>query len=210
MNTEKRTALYCRVSTSEQSPQMQIDCLTEFARHRGYKIVQRFVDHGVSGVKDSRPELNKLMDAARKRKIDVVLIYRFDRFARSVRFLVNALHEFDSLGVEFVSYAENVDTSTPLGRCLFQMCSALAELERNLIRERSIEGVRRAVARHGRRPGRPAKQVDKERVLALRAEGKNVSEIARLVGVGRNIVARIVKESEATTLHEITPAPATA
>jgi DNA invertase Pin-like site-specific DNA recombinase len=201
MTTEKRAAIYCRVSTTrDQSPQMQIDCLREFATHRGYKIVSEYVDHGVSGVKDSRPELNKLMDAARKAKIDAVLVYRFDRFARSVRHLVNALHEFDSLGIEFVSYSENIQTSTPLGRALFAICSALSELERNLIRERSLEGVRRAVAR-GAKVGRPPAQVDKEQVLLLRSQGKNFSEIARLVKVSRNVVARIVRA------HETTPAP---
>jgi DNA invertase Pin-like site-specific DNA recombinase len=195
---KKRAALYCRVSTTDQSVAMQIDCLREYAAHRGYEIVHEFCEVGQSGARDNRPELLKLMDTARKRKVDAVLVYRFDRFARSVRHLVNALHEFEGLGVEFISYSENISTDSPLGRAMFSICAALAELERNLIRERSIEGVRRAVARHGRRPGRPAKQVDTERVLALHREGKSFSEIGRLVGVSRNIVARIVRPHETT------------
>jgi len=134
------------------------------------------------------------MDAARKRKLDIVIVYRFDRFARSVRHLVNALHEFDELGVSFVSYSENLDTSTPLGRALFAIASALGELERDLIVERSTEGQRRARAR-GKHVGRPRLDVSAERVLAMKRAGASVHQIAREVGVNRTVVRRVLAEA---------------
>lgn len=191
-----RAALYCRVSTQDQSPQMQLDALREFTQRRGLEIIEEFVDHGVSGTKESRPALNRLMDAARKRKLDCVLVYRFDRFARSVRHLVNALHEFDELGVEFVSYSENVDTSTALGRALFAIASALSALERDLILERSAEGQRRARAR-GKHVGRPKTEVDVDLVRRLRARAMSIREISRLVGVGKNVILRVLAEGQA-------------
>ena len=150
-----RAAIYARVSTlTSQSPQMQLDALREYAAHRELEVVAEFVDHGVSGARDHRPELDRLMAGAHRRAFDLVLVYRFDRFARSVRHLVTALDEFASLGIDFVSYSESLDTSTPMGRAMFSIIAALAELERNIIAERSAEGQRRARAR-GKHIGRP-------------------------------------------------------
>lgn len=140
----RRAVIYARVSTSDQSAQMQLDVLREFAERRGLQVLDEFVDLGVSGAKERRPQLDLLMDGARKKKFDLVLVYRFDRFARSVKHLVTALEEFQGLGIEFASYSENLDTGTPMGRAMFSIIGALAELERSLIVERSVEGQKRA------------------------------------------------------------------
>jgi DNA invertase Pin-like site-specific DNA recombinase len=189
-----RAAIYARVSTAAgQSPQMQLDVLREYAARRELEVVTEYVDHGVSGARDQRPELDRLMAGARQRGFDVVLVYRFDRFARGVRHLVTALDEFQALGVEFVSYSESVDTSTPMGRAMFAIVAALAELERDIIVERSVEGQRRARAR-GAHIGRPRREVDVARVLLLRAEGKSLRAIARETGASRTVVTRVVRE----------------
>jgi DNA invertase Pin-like site-specific DNA recombinase len=190
-----RAAIYARVSTiTGQSPQMQLEALREYAAHRELDVVAELVDHGVSGTRDQRPALDELIAAARRRQVDVVLVYRFDRFARSVRHLVTALDEFQALGVEFVSYTESVDTSTPLGRATFSIVAALAELERSLIVERSAEGQRRARAR-GQHLGRPRREVDARRILELGREGASVRAIARATGVSRTVVTRVVREA---------------
>lgn len=175
---------------------MQLDALREYAAHRDLDVVTELVDHGVSGARARRPALDRLMAAARQRRFDVVLVYRFDRFARSVRHLVSALDEFQVLGVDFVSYAESMDTSTPVGRAMFSIVAALAELERSLIVERSVEGQRRARAR-GRHVGRPRSQVDEQQILALRGAGTSLRAIARKTGVSRTVVTRVVREHEA-------------
>ena len=191
----KRAAIYARVSTlAGQSPAMQLDVLREFAGRCDFEVVGEFVDHGASGARERRPALDQLMDAARKRTCDVVLVYRFDRFARSVRHLVAALDEFDASGVDFVSYSESLDTSTPMGRAMFSIIGALAELERRIVVERSVEGQRRARAR-GIHVGRPRRQVDARRILRLRDEGQSLRAIARETGVSRTVVTRVVREA---------------
>jgi len=192
-----RAAIYARVSTlTGQSPQMQLDVLREYAARRGLEVVGEFVDHGVSGARDQRPELDRLMATARQRAFDVVLVYRFDRFARGVRHLVTALDEFHALGIEFMSYSESFDTSTPIGRAMFSIVAALCELERNIIVERSVEGQRRARAR-GKHVGRPRRTVDEARVLELRAAGLSLRGIARAIGASRTVITRVVREHEA-------------
>ena len=192
-----RAAIYARVSThAGQSPQMQLDVLREYGARRELEIVAEFVDHGVSGARDHRPELDRLMSGARQRAFEMVLVYRFDRFARGVRHLVTALDEFQALGVEFVSYSESLDTSTPMGRAMFSIIAALAELERNIIMERSVEGQRRARAR-GTHVGRPRRVVDEARVMQLRAEGVSVRGVARALSVSRTVVERVMRERAA-------------
>jgi DNA invertase Pin-like site-specific DNA recombinase len=189
-----RAAIYARVSTlTGQSPQMQLDVLREYAARRELEVVAEFVDHGVSGARDHRPELDRLMTGARQRAFEMVLVYRFDRFARGVRHLVSALDEFQALGVEFVSYSESLDTSTPMGRAMFSIIAALAELERNIVVERSVEGQRRARAR-GVHVGRPRRAVDVARVLRLRAEGKSLRAISTATSTSRTVVTRVVRE----------------
>jgi DNA invertase Pin-like site-specific DNA recombinase len=149
-----KTALYARVSTldKDQDPQMQLRELREYCQRRGWEIVGEYVDAGISGSKDSRPELNRLMTEANQRKFDTVVVWRFDRFARSVSHLLRALETFRALGIEFVSYSEALDTSTPVGKMTFTVLGAVAELERSLIIERVRVGVRNARAK-GKRLG---------------------------------------------------------
>ena len=186
-----RAAIYARVSTQDQSAQMQLDVLREFLQRRGLELVGEFVDEGVSGTKESRPELDKLLEPARKRLFDVVLVYRFDRFARSVKHLVLALEEFSALGIDFVSYSESLDTSTPMGRAMFSILGALAELERNLIVERSVEGQKRAKAR-GKHIGRPRLSVDEDLVHVLRRQGRSLRAIGQQIGASTTVVRRVL------------------
>jgi DNA invertase Pin-like site-specific DNA recombinase len=165
---------------------MQLADLRRMAEARGARIVEEYVDRGVSGTKDRRPALDALMKAAQRRRFDAVWVWRFDRFARSLRHLVSALDEFRALGIDFLSHQEAVDTSTPAGRMLFQVIGAMAEFEREIIRERVLAGIRRA-RKNGRRLGRPRVQVDAGRARALRSEGLSYRDIAaRLrVSVGK-------------------------
>jgi DNA invertase Pin-like site-specific DNA recombinase len=142
-----RVALYGRVSTAEQNAAMQIEELRAYCIRRQWEIVEEFIDSGVSGSKESRPALNRLLADAKRRRFDTVLVYRYDRFARSLRQLVNALAEFDALGVHFVSLHEGIDTSTPNGRLVFGIFASIAESERELIRGRVRSGLAAARAR---------------------------------------------------------------
>ena len=148
----KRVIIYARVSTGEQSVDMQITDLRQYAKARKLKVVREYIDYA-SGAKTERVNYKKLFDDVRKRKTDVVLVWKFDRFARSTRELINALEEINKLGVDFISYKENIDTSTPAGKILFTMISAFAEFERAIIRERVIAGMEKAKAK-GARIGR--------------------------------------------------------
>jgi DNA invertase Pin-like site-specific DNA recombinase len=156
MEREQLTiAIYARVSTKNfQDPEMQLAELREYIRNRKWKIAGEYVDRGISGASDSRPELNRLMADASRRRFDVVAVWKFDRFARSVSHLLKALETFRALGIEFVSLSESVDTSTPTGKMVFTVLGSVAELERSLIGERVRAGLRNAKAR-GTRLGRP-------------------------------------------------------
>src|ERR1700745_3258736 len=156
-----RAAIYARVSTSNngQDPRVQTREIREYCERRGWQIAVEYVDAGISGAKDSRPELNKLMQDAHRRYFDAVVVWKFDRFARSVSHLLRALETFRALGVEFVSLNEQVDTSTPMGKMVFTVLAAVAELERGLIVERVRAGLRNARAK-GKRLGRPRAGVD--------------------------------------------------
>jgi DNA invertase Pin-like site-specific DNA recombinase len=191
MNSPKRVALYARVSTtnSQQDPEMQLRELREYAKHRELDIVGEYVDR-MTGSKDSRPSLNRLMADAGQRKFDAVLVWKLDRFGRSLRHLVNALAELEALGLTFISLRDNLDLSTPSGRLMFQIIGAMAEFERSLIQERVKAGLRNAKAK-GRRLGRPRADVDESRVQALRASGASWRAVAEKLGVGVGTVHRI-------------------
>jgi len=182
-----RVGIYARVSTKDQSCEMQMRDLRAYCAARGFTIIREYIDIGQSGAKDSRPELNELVADARKRKFDSILVWRFDRFARSTKHLLLALEEFRSLGIQFISYQENIDTSSPLGQALFTIVSAVAQLERDLIRERVAAGIRNAKA-SGKQLGRPRRIVNHDEVLRLRAEGASLREIATNLGVGYGTV----------------------
>src|SRR5215475_10996973 len=136
-----RVALYGRVSTAEQNTEMQLGELRAYCQRRQWQVAEEFTDSGVSGSKESRPALNRLLADAKRRRFDAVLVYRYDRFARSLRQLVNALAEFDALGIHFISLHEGVDTSTPNGRLVFGIFASIAEFERELIRGRVLSGL---------------------------------------------------------------------
>src|SRR5262249_35008091 len=187
--TSKQVATYLRERTKNhgQSLDTQRLALEEYARNRGCEIVAEFADHGVSGSKDRRPELDRLMRDARGRKFDAVLVARFDRFARSTKHLVTALDEFGALGIDFVSLSESVDTSTPMGKMIFTVLGAVAELERNLIRERIAMGLDRA-RKQKKTLGRPRRIFDRSKALTLRDQGKSLREIATELGIGKDTV----------------------
>src|SRR5499433_2952049 len=153
-------ALYMRVSTKGhgQTTDTQAVALHEYAQRRGFEVIE-YRDEGISGSKDSRPGLDRLMKDARARKFDVVIVARFDRFARSVSHLLRALEEFGHLGIDFVSLSESIDTSTPMGKMIFTVLGAVAELERNLVKERVAMGISRA-RKQGKALGRPRVEID--------------------------------------------------
>lgn len=189
-----RAALYARVSTlSGQSPEMQLAELRDYCRRRGWAIAGEYVDVGISGAKERRPELNRLLAECRRRRVDAVVVYRYERFARSLRHLVNALGDFDALGIQFVSLHEGVDTSTPNGRLVFGIFASIAEFERELICERVRSGMAAARAR-GARIGRPRKPVDADKVADLRAQRASWRKIARELDVGIGTVRRVAQE----------------
>ena len=187
-----RTALYMRVSTNDQNSTMQLDELRAYCQRRGWTITETFLDEGVSGSKASRPALDRLMKQAKRRAFDVVLVYRYDRFARSLKQLVDTLCTFDSLGIQFVSIHEGVDTSTPNGRLVFGIFASIAEFERSLIIQRTRSGMQAAKAR-GKRIGRPTVNVDCAQVASLRAEGHSNRAIARMLNVSEGTVRGCVK-----------------
>jgi DNA invertase Pin-like site-specific DNA recombinase len=195
MTNASRVAIYARVSTTNhgQDASLQTRELHQFADARGWTVAGEYVDAGVSGAKDSRPELNRLMADAHKRRFDVVLVWKLDRFGRSLRHLVNALAEFESLNVAFVSLSDNLDLSTASGRLMFNIIGAMAEFERALIQERVRAGIRNARAK-GKRIGRPSKGVDRTIVAQLRAAGATWREIARQLGVGVGTLYRLAAE----------------
>lgn len=181
-----KAAIYARVSTANhgQDVGMQTREPAEYLERRGWQLAGEYVDAGISGAKEKRPELDRLMADAHRRKFDAVIVWRFDRFARSVSHLLRALETFNSLGIAFVSLSEQIDTTTPAGKLVFTVLGAVAELERSLIAERVRAGLRNARAK-GKRLGRPRKIVDARRIALLRAQGRGWRAIARALGVKR-------------------------
>jgi DNA invertase Pin-like site-specific DNA recombinase len=195
-----RTALYLRVSTAEQKPDLQYDGLRAYAAQAGLEVVKDYLDVGVSGRREGRPQLNALMTAARKHEIDCVLVWKFDRFARSTRHLLAALEEFNHLGVRFVSVQDQIDTDSPMGRAMFTIIGAMAELESSLISERVTAGMRAAETR-GKHLGRPATSqriVTEIEALATLTD-LSVRQIqSKIVGrASRGIVGEITKRARA-------------
>ena len=188
-----RVIIYARVSTKEQNVDMQLSDLKSYAELRKLRVVEVYIDYA-SGAKSDRVNYQKLFNDVRKRKTDVVLVWKFDRFARSTKELINALEEFNSLGVDFISYKENVDTSTPAGKILFTMISAFAEFERSIIRERVIGGMEKAKAR-GARIGRPKiPPFTKQKVIMLKERGLTYKEIIKQVKISKSAYYEIIKE----------------
>jgi len=178
----KRTAIYLRVSKPGQTTENQKRDLTRYCEARNLEITEIFEDHGISGAKESRPALDDLMKKARQRKFDMVLVWKFDRFARSTSHLLSALNEFKDLGIDFISYSEGIDTSTSVGKMVFTFLGAIAEFERSLIQERVQCGINRA-RENGVKFGRPHKGFDVERALSLREQGYGFRKMAKELNV---------------------------
>lgn len=187
-----RVAIYARVSTTNgQDPTMQTRELREYCERRGWTVASEYVDTGISGTKDRRPELDRLNTDAHRRRFDCVVVWKFDRFARSVSHLLRALETFNSLGINFVSLSESMDTSTPAGKMVFTVLGAVAELERSLIVERVRAGLRNARAK-GKRLGRPRVAVDRARIAALRAQGLSWAVVCCEMGLSKGTAQRAV------------------
>jgi len=185
-------ALYARVSTAEQTTENQLADLRTYAQRRGWVVIEEYVDAGVSGTRESRPALDRLMVAARRREFDVVAVWRFDRFARSTKHLVNALDEFQHLGLSFVSYQENLDLGSPMGAAMFTIIAAIARLERDIIADRVKSGMRRAKA-SGKAVGRPKAHVSPLQVERLRRSGLKLPQVAAKLGVSESTLRRAVR-----------------
>ena len=192
-------AVYARVSTDGQDPELQLMALRAHAVNRGWTIVGEFIDQGYSGAKEKRPALDRLMKAAWSGTVQAVLVWRFDRFARSVKHLIKALEQFRSLNVNFISFQEQFDTSTPIGQAMFTIIGAMAQLERDIIRERVRAGLAVAKAR-GTRLGRPSVQVNAQELTSLKTSGLSLHEIARQLRCSRSTVRRRLGEVK----HEVT------
>jgi DNA invertase Pin-like site-specific DNA recombinase len=188
----KRAALYLRVSTIDQHPETQLHDLRNLAQQRGFEIVAEYMDR-ISGTKARRPGLDELLFNARRHHFDVVLVWSFDRLARSVRHFLEVLDEFVHLGVEFISFRENVDTSGPLGRAMIVIIGAISELERNLIIERVRAGMRRARL-EGRHIGRRPLDLDHASIVRHREHGQSLSQIAKTFQISRATVSRVLKQ----------------
>ncbi len=201
-----KAGIYARVSTANngQDPAMQTRELREYCERRGWEVVGDYVDIGISGTREKRPELDRLMADAHRRRFDAVVVWKFDRFARSVSHLLRALETFKALGVEFVSLSEQVDTSTPMGKMVFTVLGAVAELERSLIVERVKAGLRNARAK-GKRLGRPRLIVDRARIARLRAQGHSLRSIAAACGCSSAFVHKTLAEGAHSEAPTATP-----
>ena len=197
MKSKNRTVLYMRVSTAEQKPDLQVDNLRAYAKRAGLKIGSQYLDAAMSGRKEGRPQLNALMKAARNREFDCVLVWKFDRFARSTKHLLSALEEFNHLGIRLISVQDQIDTSSPMGKAMFTIIGAMAELESSLISERVSAGMQAAKAR-GKQMGRPPipkRWRDKASVLAATTD-LSIRKIHEQMGgkVSRSVIGEIVKQ----------------
>jgi DNA invertase Pin-like site-specific DNA recombinase len=202
----KRVALYARVSTlnHRQDPEVQLHELRAYCERRGFEIIGEYVDKGVSGSRERRPALDKLLADCRKRLVDAVVVYRYDRFATSLRQLVNSLEEFRVLDIEFISIHEGVDTSTPNGRLVFGIFASIAEFERELIRDRVRSGLAAAKAK-GKRVGRPRVAVDVRRIESLRRQGRSWAEITGETGISKGTAQRAMADLPKTPVAGTSP-----
>jgi len=187
----KRAVFYTRVSSVDQHPETQLCDLRPLATARGYEIVGEYTDT-ISGSKAKRPGLDQLLADARRGRFDVVLVWAFDRMARSVRHFLDVLDELNHLNIEFVSFRESVDTSGPLGRAMVVIVGAIAELERNLIVERVKAGMRRARLK-GRQIGRSRLDVNRSQIVSDRRSGMSLTQVAQKHGASRASVCRLMK-----------------
>ena len=201
----KKAAIYVRVSTPDQHVESQLYDLRELAAQRGFEVVHEYGDRGVCGKKARRPGLDALMADARRKKFSVVLVAAFDRIARSTRNFLQVIDELDSMGIEFISRRENVDTSGPMGRLFVTIISAIAELERSLVADRVKSGMRRARL-EGKVIGRARLDVNREQVVHDRRSGMSLTRVAKKHGISRASVCRLMKEANGDCALAVLPA----
>ena len=188
----KKVIIYARVSTRDQDPDLQIRQLIQFAKDRNFKVVKTY-EEKMSGAKDKRPLYQEMLNDVRKKKADAVLVWKLDRFARSTRELLERLEEFHALGVELLSYTENIDTTTPIGKAFFQIAAVIAEFERDLIRERIIAGVENAKAK-GKRLGRPTLPIETiNEIKRLKEKGLSHKAIVKKTGITKRTVLKYLR-----------------
>ncbi len=204
MKSEK-VGLYGRISTADkkQDVELQLVDLRAYTTARGWKVFKEYLDIGVSGSKEQRPAFNQLMEDARKRRIDIILVWRLDRFGRSLKHLVNCLDELKTLGVGFVSYKESLDFTTPTGRLMFHLLGAFSEFEKELIRERVKAGVAHARAK-GKRLGRPNGDIDLRKLSELRDSGLTLRAIAKEMGRSLGFVHKSLSKCAPKTFEKST------
>lgn len=200
---QEKVGIYARVSTLDkgQDVDLQISELRAYAMARGWEIFNEYVDIGQSGAKEQRPSLNKLIEDARKRRIDIILVWRLDRFGRSLKHLIVSLDELKAIGVGFVSLKESLDFTTSTGRLMLHLLGAFAEFERELIRERVKAGVAHAKAK-GKRLGRPIEEINVKKLLELRNQGSTVRAIAQEIGVSVGLVHKTLRNYHQETLNK--------
>jgi putative DNA-invertase from lambdoid prophage Rac len=192
-----KTVLYARVSTTDQSCEMQLRELRDYAVRRGLKVTEEYVDMGWSGAKASRPELDRLMRDARLRRFDVVLVWKLDRWGRSVVHCIRSIQELVSLGIRFLAATQNIDTdeSNPTAQFILHIFAAVAELEREMIRERVVSGIRTAQL-NGKSLGRPRRVFRRDQARALRASGMSWRKIAGALGIPMSTVIDSCRDAE--------------
>jgi DNA invertase Pin-like site-specific DNA recombinase len=192
-----RIALYARCSTADQSVDLQLDNLRDYAQARGFKVDGEYVDEGVSGARVKRPALDRLLEDAHRRRFDAVLVWKLDRLGRSLSHLIRVVEQLGSVGVDLISLNDpGLDTTAPSGRLIFHVMGAVAEFERDLIRERTRAGMR-AAKRRGKRIGRPRANVPLAGARRLLAQGRSLSETARELGVARTTLRRALAHRSA-------------
>ena len=191
-----RTAIYARVSTSDQSTDMQLRDLRKLADARGFEVVTEYCDEGQSGAKNSRPALDKMLADAKRGKFQVILVWRLDRLGRSLAHLIRLLEDFKAWNVELVSFSEGLDFTTSTGKLFYQLLGAFSEFERETIRERVRSGMRNARAR-GVRLGRKVVEVDAGEIQRLRATGASYKAISRQLGASVGTVFRASRQGVA-------------
>ncbi|WP_162601620.1 recombinase family protein [Occallatibacter savannae] len=191
-----RIAVYARVSTlNGQNPELQLNEIREYAARRGWEIVSEYVDLGISGSKESRPQLNRMIQDAHRRKFDAVVCWKLDRLGRSLKHLVTTIEDLAAYGVSFVSLRDNLDLSTPSGRLMMHIIGAMAQFERELIRERVTAGIQ-AARKRGARLGRPRTYVNPSKVQQMRAEGLSWRAIAKQLRIGVGTACRAVRSPQ--------------
>jgi len=202
-----KIGLYGRVSTTDkgQDVEMQLRDLRAYAQARGWVVFDEYLDLGESGAKDSRPELNRLLQDARKRRIDGILVWRLDRFGRSLKHLINTLDELKALGINFISYSESLDFTTSTGQLLFHLLGAFAEFERNIIKERVRAGINHA-RQKGIKLGRPSLITGGicERMQGLRDKGYSIRQIAKEVNISPSLVHKTLTNLKSIDIGEST------